>query len=134
MEAMSNIFDKIKSKMIYKTIFSFMSNQYYKLKLFKNSKKFQSKLGIKLEDYKIANIMKKKSIELKKYFSFEDNFEKVEDKAILKTNLENDLNKLNIDLKSFEECALNYYCDEDKDGIKLDIYSPFYEYILKGGM
>ena len=138
MKAMSNIFDKIKSKMIFKTIFSFMPNQYYKLKLFKNSKKFQSKLGIELKDYKIAHIVKKKSIELKKYFSFKDNFEKVEDKAILKTNLENDLNKLNlnIDLKSFEECALNYFCDEDNDknGIKLDIYSPFYEYILKGGM
>ena len=138
MEAVSNILDKIKSKMIFKTIFSFMPNQYYKLKLFKNSKKFQSKLGIELKDYKIAHIVKKKSIELKKYFSFEDNFKKVEDKAILKTNLENDLNKLNlnIDLKSFEECALNYFCDEDNDknGIKLDIYSPFYEYILKGGM
>ena len=138
MEAMSNIFDKIKSKMIFKTIFSFMPNQYYKLKLFKNSKRFQSKLGIELKDYKIAHIVKKKSIELKKYFSFKDNFEKVEDKAILKTNLENDLNKLNlnIDLKSFEECALKYFCDEDNDknGIKLDIYSPFYEYILKGGM
>ena len=138
MKAMSNIFDKIKSKMIFKTIFSFMPNQYYKLKLFKNSKTFQSKLGIELKDYKIAHIVKKKSIELKKYFSFENNFEKVEDKAILKTNLENDLNKLNlnIDLKSFEECALKYFCDEDNDknGIKLDIYSPFYEYILKGGM
>ena len=138
MEVMSNIFDKIRSNMIFKTIFSFMPNEYYKLKLFKNSKKFQSKLGIKLQDYKIAHIMKKKSIELKKYFSFEDNFTKVEDKAILKTNLENDLKELNlnIDLKSFEECALNYFCDEDneKEGIKLDIYSPFYEYILKGGM
>ena len=138
MEAMSNIFDKIKSKMIFKTIFSFMPNQYYKLKLFKNSKKFQGKFGIELKDYKIAHIVKKKSIELKKYFSFKDNFEKVEDKEILKTNLENDLNKLNlnIDLKSFEECALNYFCDEnnDEDGIKLDIYSPFYDYILKGGM
>ena len=138
MEAKSNIFDKIKSKMIFKTIFSFIPNQYYKLKLFKNSKQFQSKLGIELKDYKIAHIVKKKSIELKKYFSFEDNFKKVEDKAILKTNLENDLNELNlnIDLKSFEECALNYFFDEDndKDGIKLDIYSPFYEYILKGGM
>ena len=138
MEAMSNIFDNIKSKMIFKTIFSFMPSQYYKLKLFKNSKKFQLKLGIELKDYKIAHIMKKKSIELKKYFSFKDNFDKVEDKAILKTNLENDLNKLNlnIDLKSFEECALKYFCDEDNDknGIKLDIYSPFYEYILKGGM
>ena len=138
MEAVSNIFDKIKSKMIFQTIFSFMPNQYYKLKLFKNSKQFQSKLGIELKDYKIAHIVKNKSIELKKYFSFKDNFEKVEDKAILKTNLENDLNKLNlnIDLKSFEECALNYFCDEDNDknGIKLDIYSPFYEYILKGRM
>ena len=138
MEAKSDIFDKIKSKMIFQTIFSFMPNQYYKLKLFKNSKQFQSKLGIELKDYKIAHIMKKKSIELKKYFSFEDNFKKVEDKAILKTNLENDLNELNlnIDLKSFEECALNYFCDEnnDEDGIKLDIYSPFYEYILKGGL
>ena len=57
---MSNIFDKIKSKMIYKTIFSFMSNQYYKLKLFKNSKKFQGKFEIKLKDYKIAHIVKKK--------------------------------------------------------------------------
>ena len=138
MEDMSNIFDKIKSKMIFKTIFSFMPNQYYKLKLFKNSKKFQSKFGIELKDYKIAHIVKNKSIELKKYFSFKDNFEKVEDKANLKTNLENDLNKLNlnIDLKSFVECALNYFYDEDNDknGIKLDIYSPFYEYILKGGM
>ena len=138
MEAVPNIFAKIKSKMIFKTIFSFMPNQYYKLKLLKNSKTFQSKLGIELKDYKIAYIVKTKSIELKKYFSFKNNFEKVEDKAILKTNLENDLNKLNlnIDLKSFEECALNYFCDEDNDknGIKLDIYSPFYEYILKGVM
>ena len=97
MKAMPYILDKIKSTMIFKTIFSFMPNQYYKLKLFKNSKKFQSKLGIKLQDYKIAHIMKKKSIELKKYFSFEDNFTKVEDKAILKTNLENDLKELNLD-------------------------------------
>ena len=62
MEVMSNIFDKIRSNMIFKTIFSFMPNEYYKLKLFKYSKKFQSKLGIKLQDYKIAHIMKKKSI------------------------------------------------------------------------
>ena len=77
MEDMSNIFDKIRSNMIFKTIFSFMPNQYYKLKLFKNSKKFQSKFGIELKDYKIAHIVKNKSIELKKYFSFKDNFEKV---------------------------------------------------------
>ena len=138
MKAMPYILDKIKSTRIFKTIFSFMPNEYYKLKLFKYSKKFQSKLGIELKEYKIAHIVKKKSIDLKEYFSFKDNFEKAEDKAILKTNLENDLNKLNlnIDSKSFEECALNYFCDEDNDknGIKLDIYSPFYEYILKGRM
>ena len=59
MEAKSDIFDKIKSKMIFQTIFSFMPNKYYKLKLFKNSKQFQSKLGIELKDYKIAHIVKK---------------------------------------------------------------------------
>ena len=138
MEDKSHAFDKIKSKLIFKIILSFLPNQYYKLELFKYSKKFQNKLGINLNDYKIAHLVNKKDIDLKEYLSFKDNFNKEEDKVNLKNNLEKDLNNLslNIDYKYFEECALDYLNDKDidKKGIKLDIYSPFYEYILKGGI
>ena len=64
MEDKSHAFDKIKSKLIFKIILSFLPNQYYKLELFKYSKKFQNKLGINLNDYKIAHLVNKKDIDL----------------------------------------------------------------------
>ena len=138
MEDESDMLYNIKSKLIFKIILSFLPSHYYKLDLLKYSKKLQDKLGINLTDYKIAHLVNKKDIDLKKYLSFKDNFKKEEDKVNLKNNLEKDLNslKFNIDSKYFVECALDYLNDKDidKKGIELDIYSPFYEYILKGGI
>ena len=138
MEDKSQILDKIKSKYIFKVIVSFLPRKSYKLELFKYSKRFQDKFGIKLIDYKISHAINNKTIELNKYLSFNDNFKKEEDKAILINDLEKDLNNLNldIDLKSFLECAFDYLNEDDinEDGIKLDIYSPFYDYFLKTGL
>ena len=138
MEDKSQILCKIKSKFIFKLIFSFLSDKSYKLEMFRYSKKIQNKLGIKLNDYKIAHAINKKTIELTKYLSFTDNFNKEEDKAILKNDLEKDLGELKLDtnLESFLECAYDYLSEDDtnEDGLKLDIYSPFYDYFLKTGL
>ena len=106
--------------------------------MFRYSKKIQNKLGIKLNDYKIAHAINKKTIKLTKYLSFTDNFNKEEDKAVLKNDLEKDLGELKLDtnLESFLECAYDYLSEDDtnEDGLKLDIYSPFYDYFLKTGL
>ena len=137
MEVKTKILDKIKSKAMLEVIFSFISSKSYKLLFFKYAKKFQQKLGIKLNDYKIAHIVNKRSINLMKYLSFKNNFEKEEDKSILRNELESDLNdlKLDIDLKHFEECAFDYFKEEniDENEIYLDIYSPFYGYLVERG-
>ena len=130
MEECSLISEKINSKYIYQIIFSYIKIKSYKLNLFKYSKKYQKKFEIKLIDY-IKEYLSNQNISFKSYFSFKHNFNKVEDKTILKSKLNNYLNKLKLDFNSIEEFAIESYQEENGGRIKVDIYSPFFDSLLK---
>ena len=128
-------FEKINSKMIFQKIFSFIKNKYYKLQLFKHSKKLQKKAGIILLDYKIAFLSKNEG-DFEKYLLFKNDFIKPENKNLLNKNLESLLINITEDFNNIKEYAsnsfLNYNFGEN-DEIKVDIFSPFYDIFLTKG-
>ena len=130
MENITATSEKINSKYLYEIIFSFIKIKNLKLELFKYSKKYQKKLNIKLTDYIKEYFSSQRKVNLKPFFSFKNNFDKVEDKNILINNLDNYLKELNVNFDFIEEYVINSY--ENKE-IKIDIYSPFYDSLLKNG-
>jgi len=122
---------KLDSKYLYQIILSFIKIKNFKLELFKYSKKYQKKLDIRLIDYKNA-YLSNNSINFNPFFTFKKNFNKIEDKNILNEDLDNYLKKLNIDFDSIEEYAINSYENKNNNNqIKIDIYSPFFDSLLK---
>ena len=122
---------KLDSKYLYQIIFSFIKIKNFKLELFKYSKEFQKKLDIRLIDY-INVYLSNQNINFKPYFTFKKKFNTIEDKDILNKGLDNYLNTLNIDFDSIEEYAINSYENENNNNqIKIDIYSPFFNSLLK---
>ena len=131
MEEKSLILEKIDSKYIYQILFSYLKDENFKLNLFKYSKSFQKKLGIQLSDYQ-KEYLSNQDINLKSYFSFKNDFNNIENKNILTKNLNDDLQKFKVDFNLLEEYAINSYKNKkDEDRIKIDIYSPFYESLIK---
>ena len=130
---------KIKSKFILNTIIDYIKED-NKLQIFLFSKYYQQILGIKLLDYQ-QQYFNKKGIELddlKIFFSpiqiRNNNF----NRNILKDNLKLYLNKNNIKydlLKSYlieyNKCLIKDLNKENEQKKPIDIYSPFFDDLLK---
>ena len=128
-----NVFSqsKLDSKYLYQIIFSYIKIKDFKLDLFKYSKKYQKKLDIRKIDY-INAYLSNQSINFEPYFTFKKKFNTIEDKDIINKRLDNYLKELNIDFDSIKEYAINSYENEDNNNqIKVDIYSPFFDSLLK---
>ena len=132
--------EKIKSKYVLDTIFTFIKDSKLKYKLVVYSKLLQKKLCLKLFDYQ-KKYIDKFSISFNKYFSHmlnNNEYSKEFDKYILFKLLEEDLIYYKIDINLIKLFLIDYlekYINEfekeeyDKNYIQLDIFSPFFDFI-----
>ncbi len=125
-----DILKKLSSKYLFNIIFDYL-DKYFKYKLFNYSKKYQSKIGISLYDYKELYIMNYLKINLDNYLTYyNNNSGENYDKNILIKKLENDFCKYNLDYNDIQKYAINYFNKliQDKKNIYNDTESNLYKY------
>ena len=144
-----SILEKISCKYISGRIFDYIKDENYKFKLFLHSKKLQKKFELELIDFKERYIIKSK-FNTDNYLCCYTLFNvdvKNFDKNIIFKKLEDDLNKLNININIIHEYLLNdlkkivdklnekekenklvkyYYFNK-----QISIFSPFFEFLTK---
>ena len=103
-----SVLEKISSKYILESIFNYIEDEKYKLKLFINSKLFQKKLNINLIDYQ-ENYIGKFNLNPNDYLYVNYNIPDNYNKEYLKKKLEIDLIKYKIDFNLYQSYAVNYY-------------------------
>ena len=138
---------KIKSNYVLDSIFNYIKDTKYKLKLFFYSKSFQQSFGLKLCDYQLE-YFNKIGINFSKYLKYPDNNNNNNndnqnfDKNFLNQKLKDDLSKYNKNFSIKPEVIINFFktyknnktknVDIPKyniinSKIEIDIYSPFFE-------
>ena len=139
---------KIKSNYVLDSIFNYIKDTKYKLKLFFYSKSFQKKIGLKLCDYQLE-YFNKIGINFSKYLKYPDinnnndnNDKQNFDKNFLNQKLKYDLSKYNKNFNIKPEVIINFFktyknnktknIEIPKDNIinskiEIDIYSPFFK-------
>lgn len=122
----------IKSQYILKTIFNYIKDEYFALKLFEHSNLFQKKMDFNLDNYKLS-FLKLIAPDINQYFYDSDS--KVINKNTYIDRLNKDLLKYNVDIKIFEK-YIDYFFEEQKnkelvDNFDIDIYSPFFDILIK---
>ena len=142
-----SLLEKIKSQYNLATIFDYIEDKRFKLKLAIYSNKLKFKLSLELCDYKIQYLLKSKVKVCEKYLSFYSMYNESMlenyDIDILNKNLKDDILKYKIDMDTFTKFIIIYlkkYVKKHKkknnslsiyDEIKIDINSPFIEDLFK---
>ena len=132
----NKILEKLKPLSFIKSIFNYVKDDNFKLKLFTYSKFFQKKLNIQLIDYQ-EKYINRFGINLNDYLAFKSNYKenelkkKLEDKLI-KKNIDINYNDIqNLSIKHFEKQFQEYKDKNYKNKIMIDIYSPFFGSLSK---
>ena len=136
---------KIQSKYILNSIFNYIKDVKYKMKLFLYSKSFQQNIGLKLSDYQ-SEYFKIIGFDFRKYLKYLDidnNDNQNFDNNLLNQKLKEDLSKYNDNICILPEVIIQYFKDyknEDNDNntnakinskLEIDIYSPFFDLLSK---
>ena len=133
---------KIKSIYILNSIFDYIRDVNFKMKLFFYSKFFQKKLGFNLLNYQ-EEYLNKIGINYYNYLKYNENTHDYFNKKFLEEKLQKDLSKYNsIDLNIFSKISIKYfknnnpnkemkkiYSDYNYNNCtnEIDIYSPFFD-------
>ena len=141
---------KINSKYVLISIFNYIKDDKFKMKLFFYSKQFQNLVNLNIFEYQL-HFLNKKGMKYNNYFKFfnysknDENF----DKDYLKNIFKEELFKYNININIIPK-IINYLENEEKNkinidkddnddkikekklnfGNKIDIYSPFFDSLL----
>ena len=147
---------KINSKYVLNSLFNYINDDKFKMKLFLYSKAFQNLFNINIFDYQL-HFLNKNGMKYNNYYKFDYNSKNNEnenfDKDIIKKTFTEDLSKYNINITTnIITKILNYLENEEKNknnnidkkddndgninenkinfGIEIDIYSPFFDSLL----
>ena len=132
--------ENISSSSIINLIFKYIKDENFKYKLVSYSKYLQKRLKLTLLDYQETYLCDK-GLNFINYIYNKDNiYEETFDKNVYNKRLEKDLSNIKLERKDFDKIVFNYYngakegeeVGED-DGIKVDIYSPFFDIISSSG-
>ena len=140
---------KIKSKYLIEEIFKYIDNENFKYKLFSHSQLFQTRLSIGLNDYKERYIKQEIGDFNVSSYIYDLPYKKPYNKDYLNNKLDYILTKSkNITKDVLSNFILNHYkkywadleenkkednklIDYSSKEIKIDIYSPFFEFLSK---
>ena len=133
------LIEKIKSKYILNTIFDYISNDDYKLKLFIHSKTLQNKFDLQIE-YRYSFL--KEYLNIKEFILLDLINEKL-DTNYFYTNLNNILDYIHLTVEESKQISKIIYKNYIKEQTKnrkiykytdflstIDIYSPFIEFAI----
>ena len=145
----NSILEKISCKYISERIFEYIKDENYKYKFLLHSKKLQKKFELELIDFKERYILKSK-FNTDNYLCCYTLFNVKAndfDKNIISKKLQEDLNKLNIDINIIHEYLLNdlkkivkKLSDKEKENKlvkyyyfnkQISIFSPFFQFLAK---
>ena len=140
--------EKISSKYILQTIFNYVKNPNFKMKLFMYSKSFQKRLELNLEDYK-ENYIKQSGINFDNYLLLGEYVNWNFNTNILKEQFKEILIRYKLDFNDIKSCIINHFENlinikkgnnekefniYEYDAKKIDIYSPFFDLISKNNI
>lgn len=132
--------ENISSSSIINLIFKYIKDENFKYKLVSYSKYLQKRLKLTLLDYQETYLCDK-GLNFINYIYNKDNiYEETFDKNVYNKRLEKDLSNIKLERKDFDKIVFNYYNGDkegeevgEDDGIKIDIYSPFFDIISSSG-